>query len=65
MQKRQLLTEKSKETACRLAVMKMKMKALGEKSLIPETSRVYFSVQLPNGYKHSGNSMAPVFFDEV
>lgn len=65
VQKRQLITEKSKETAARLAVMKMRMKAIGEKSIIPEISRVYFSIQLPNGYKYLGNSVAPIFFDEV
>jgi len=44
--------------------MKLKMKAIGEKSVIPEKSRVYFSIQLPGVYKYAGNAVVPVFFDE-
>ena len=52
---------KSKATAAKVALMKIKMKALGEKGT-PETERVYLSVLLPLG---SVSTDKPMFFSKV
>ncbi|XP_030071833.1 AN1-type zinc finger protein 1 isoform X2 [Microcaecilia unicolor] len=49
---------KSSETAARVALMKLKLHALGEKSL-PQSERIYFQVFLP---KESKERSMPMFF---
>ncbi|NXG96971.1 ZFAN1 protein, partial [Loxia leucoptera] len=49
---------KSSETAAKVALMKLKMHACGDKSL-PQTERIYFQVFLPKGNKEKSK---PMFF---
>ncbi|XP_006009269.1 AN1-type zinc finger protein 1 [Latimeria chalumnae] len=49
---------KNSETAAKVALMKLKMHAAGDKSL-PQTERVYFQVFLPKGSKEKSQ---PMFF---
>ncbi|XP_042536648.1 AN1-type zinc finger protein 1 isoform X3 [Dipodomys spectabilis] len=49
---------KNSETAAKVALMKLKMHADGDKSL-PQTERVYFQVFLPKGRKEKSK---PMFF---
>ncbi|NXD12329.1 ZFAN1 protein, partial [Nothocercus nigrocapillus] len=49
---------KSSETAAKVALMKLKMHACGDKSL-PQTERIYFQVFLPKGSKEKSK---PMFF---
>nr|XP_033789843.1 AN1-type zinc finger protein 1 isoform X2 [Geotrypetes seraphini]XP_033789844.1 AN1-type zinc finger protein 1 isoform X3 [Geotrypetes seraphini] len=49
---------KSSETAARVALMKLKLHALGERSL-PQSERIYFQVLLP---KESKERSVPMFF---
>ncbi|XP_039201427.1 AN1-type zinc finger protein 1 isoform X2 [Crotalus tigris] len=49
---------KNPETAAKVALMKLKMHACGEKS-IPQTDRIYFQVFLPKGSK---NKSIPMYF---
>ncbi|XP_032106260.1 AN1-type zinc finger protein 1 isoform X4 [Sapajus apella] len=49
---------KSSETAAKVALMKLKMHADGDKSL-PQTERIYFQVFLPKGSKEKSK---PMFF---
>uniref|UniRef100_A0A8P0SDR5 Zinc finger AN1-type containing 1 n=1 Tax=Canis lupus familiaris TaxID=9615 RepID=A0A8P0SDR5_CANLF len=49
---------KNSETAAKVALMKLKMRADGDKSL-PQTERVYFQVFLPKGSKEKSK---PMFF---
>lgn len=54
---------KSSKTAAKVALMKMKMNAAGDKK-IPEPDRVYFSVVLPGGSISKGPAK-PLFFSKV
>ncbi|XP_069322412.1 AN1-type zinc finger protein 1 isoform X4 [Eulemur rufifrons] len=47
---------KSSETAAKVALMKLKMHADGDKSL-PQTERIYFQVFLPKGSKEKSKAM--------
>ncbi|XP_053874529.1 AN1-type zinc finger protein 1 isoform X2 [Malaclemys terrapin pileata] len=47
---------KNSETAAKVALMKLKMHACGDKSL-PQTERIYFQVFLPKGSKEKSKSM--------
>ncbi|XP_065759241.1 AN1-type zinc finger protein 1 [Muntiacus reevesi] len=47
---------KSSETAAKVALMKLKMHAAGDKSL-PQTERIYFQVFLPKGSKEKRKAM--------
>ncbi|KAM6456622.1 AN1-type zinc finger protein 1 isoform 3-T3 [Liasis olivaceus] len=49
---------KNPETAAKVALMKLKMHACGEKS-VPQTERIYFQVFLPKG---SRDKSMPMFF---
>nr|XP_016848318.1 PREDICTED: AN1-type zinc finger protein 1 isoform X1 [Anolis carolinensis] len=49
---------KSSETAAKVALMKLKMHACGDKS-VPQTERIYFQVFLPKGSKEKSK---PMFF---
>ncbi|KAE8599104.1 hypothetical protein XENTR_v10017064 [Xenopus tropicalis] len=49
---------KNSETAAKVALMKLKLHAAGDKSL-PQTERVYFQVYLPKGQKEKSK---PMFF---
>ncbi|KAM6281944.1 AN1-type zinc finger protein 1 [Porphyrio hochstetteri] len=49
---------KNSETAAKVALMKLKMHACGDKSL-PQTERIYFQVFLPKGNKEKSK---PMFF---
>ncbi|CAH2315188.1 AN1-type zinc finger 1 [Pelobates cultripes] len=49
---------KNSETAAKVALMKLKLHAVGDKSL-PQTERVYFQVFLPKGMKEKSK---PMFF---
>ncbi|XP_068381569.1 AN1-type zinc finger protein 1 isoform X1 [Eschrichtius robustus] len=49
---------KNSETAAKVALMKLKMRANGDKSL-PQTERIYFQVFLPKGSKEKSK---PMFF---
>ncbi|PNI56377.1 ZFAND1 isoform 11, partial [Pan troglodytes] len=49
---------KNSETAAKVALMKLKMHADGDKSL-PQTERIYFQVFLPKGSKEKSK---PMFF---
>lgn len=49
---------KNSETAAKVALMKLKMHACGDKSL-PQTERIYFQVFLPKGSKEKSK---PMFF---
>ncbi|XP_042322244.1 AN1-type zinc finger protein 1 isoform X1 [Sceloporus undulatus] len=49
---------KSSETAAKVALMKLKMHASGDKS-VPQTERIYFQVFLPKGSKEKSK---PMFF---
>ncbi|XP_055966768.1 AN1-type zinc finger protein 1 [Sorex fumeus] len=49
---------KNSETAAKVALMKLKMHANGDKSL-PQTERIYFQVYLPKGSKEKSK---PMFF---
>ncbi|KAG8520513.1 AN1-type zinc finger protein 1 [Galemys pyrenaicus] len=49
---------KNSETAAKVALMKLKMHADGDKSL-PQTERIYFQVYLPKGSKEKSK---PMFF---
>uniref|UniRef100_A0A493T7K1 ZFAND1-like ubiquitin-like domain-containing protein n=1 Tax=Anas platyrhynchos platyrhynchos TaxID=8840 RepID=A0A493T7K1_ANAPP len=49
---------KNSETAAKVALMKLKMHACGDKSL-PQTERIYFQVYLPKGNKEKSK---PMFF---
>ncbi|XP_053323961.1 AN1-type zinc finger protein 1 [Spea bombifrons] len=49
---------KSSETAAKVALMKLKLHAVGDKSL-PQSERVYFQVYLPKGTKEKSK---PMFF---
>uniref|UniRef100_A0A8D0GQ62 Zinc finger AN1-type containing 1 n=1 Tax=Sphenodon punctatus TaxID=8508 RepID=A0A8D0GQ62_SPHPU len=49
---------KNSETAAKVALMKLKMHASGDKSL-PQTERIYFQVFLPKGSKEKSK---PMFF---
>ncbi|KAJ6663973.1 hypothetical protein lerEdw1_008927 [Lerista edwardsae] len=49
---------KNSETAAKVALMKLKMHACGDKSL-PQTERIYFQVFLPKGSKEKST---PMFF---
>uniref|UniRef100_A0A1W7RBE7 ZFAND1 protein n=1 Tax=Agkistrodon contortrix contortrix TaxID=8713 RepID=A0A1W7RBE7_AGKCO len=49
---------KNPETAAKVALMKLKMHACGEKS-VPQTDRIYFQVFLPKGSK---NKSIPMYF---
>ena len=51
---------KSSKTAAKVALMKMKLKAVGDST--PEEDRVYLLVLPPNG---SGTSSKPMFFSKV
>ncbi|XP_064641155.1 AN1-type zinc finger protein 1-like [Lineus longissimus] len=51
---------KSKATAAKVALMKIKMKAVGEKSM-PETERVYLQIMLP---LQCTDRMKPMFFSK-
>ncbi|KAJ8303596.1 hypothetical protein KUTeg_019992 [Tegillarca granosa] len=52
---------KSSKTAAKVALMKMKMAAVGEKG-IPETDKVYLQIYLPQGGE---NKTKPMFFSKV
>ncbi|XP_048759086.2 AN1-type zinc finger protein 1-like isoform X4 [Ostrea edulis] len=54
---------KSSKTAAKVALMKMKMNAAGDKK-IPEPDRVYFSVVLPGGSISKGPAK-PLFFSKT
>ena len=47
---------KSKAMAAKVALMKIKMKAVGDKA-IPDTERVYINVNLPKGSKNSNKAV--------
>ncbi|KAG9478671.1 hypothetical protein GDO78_012362, partial [Eleutherodactylus coqui] len=49
---------KNAETAAKVALMKLKLHALGDKSL-PQSERIYFQVYLPKGGKEKSK---PMFF---
>lgn len=49
---------KNSETAAKVALMKLKLHALGDKSL-PQSERIYFQVFLPKGVKDKSK---PIFF---
>ncbi|OXB62696.1 UNVERIFIED_CONTAM: hypothetical protein H355_001088 [Colinus virginianus] len=49
---------RNSETAAKVALMKLKMHACGDKSL-PQTERIYFQVLLPKGNKEKSK---PMFF---
>ncbi|XP_075439137.1 AN1-type zinc finger protein 1 isoform X1 [Ascaphus truei] len=51
---------KNSETAAKVALMKLKLHALGDKSL-PQTERVYFQVFLPRGVQEKSK---PMFFSK-
>ena len=52
---------KSKQTAAKVALMKMKQKAIGDKG-IPEVDKLYFNVTLPDS---SAQVSMPLFFSKV
>ncbi len=52
---------KSKATAAKVALMKIKMKAVGDKST-PDSEKVYLHVLLPLGSK---DNTKPMFFSKV
>lgn len=52
---------KSKMTAAKVALMKIKMKAVGDKG-IPEIERIYLQVRLPPGGK---DTEKPMYFSKV
>ena len=53
---------KSSSTMAKVALMKLKMHAVGDKG-IPDSERVYFSVQLPQSV--SSSSAVAMFFSKV
>ena len=59
--KRQPASQKSKTTASKIALMKLKQKAIGD-SGIPESERVFLNVALPHGSQ--SKSMAMFFSDK-
>lgn len=58
-------TSKPEGLAAKVAYMKLKQSAIGDRQKIPEEERVYFYVELPEGYLHKNSNSIPIVFSKV